>query len=322
MNHQAIEAQAANFLEQRDTADWNTRSEQDLNLWLQQSPAHRAAYWRLKAAWQQAERLAALKAPALKTVPPVSTYRPTIQHPRSNTLFRAAAALCVIMLIGAATLMFWQPQPSTRTYVTAIGERRTLHLPDGSSVEMNTDTILHVARDNARKVWLDRGEAYFDIVHNDTKPFIVTMGDHRVVDLGTKFLIRRDAGRSEVALIEGAAQLETADKTAGPAILSPGDVAYANETRVLVKRGEQTSIKNALAWRAGMVVFERATLAEAASELNRYNQKQIIILDPAAARLTIHGRFPATDTAAIVNVAQDVFNLRIQQKDNEILISR
>lgn len=309
-----IEAIAAQWLERRDGEGWSDAQSAEFEAWLGQSHAHRAAYWRLKAAWSQAERLVALKSASPERSAPAT--------PRSRMrplMFRAAAAFALVAMVGIAAKIYFA-EPAPRLYTTAVGERKTLTLGDGSQIELNTDTRLRIAAGNTRKVWLDHGEAFFQIKHDEAHPFFVVAGTHRVVDLGTKFLIRQDSARTEVALMEGSARFES--ERAKPAILMPGDVAYATADQLSVTKRPERAIVNALGWRHGVIIFDRTTLADAAAELNRYNTKQIVILDPAAARLTIHGRFPSNDTAAIVNVAQDVFGLRVETRGNEILISR
>ncbi len=306
-----IEATAARWLERKDGEGWSPAQQAELGDWLAQSPAHRAAFWRLKAAWAQAERLVALKTAPLDRAATAPSRRPLF--------FRLAAACAVVAMVGlTVNIIFKEPAP--RSYSTAVGERKTLTLPDGTQIELNTDTHLRIASGNARKVWLDRGEAFFQIKHDAANPFLVLMGDHRVIDLGTKFLIRKDGVRTEVALVEGSARLESARNAS--AVLKPGDIAYATADRMTVTKAREHTVSNALGWRHGVIIFDRTTLADAAAELNRYNTQQIVILDPAAARLTIHGRFPSNDTTAIVNAARDVFGLRVEMRGNDILISR
>lgn len=311
-----IEAIAAQWLERRDGEGWSDAQSAEFEAWLGQSHAHRAAYWRLKAAWSQAERLVALKSASPERSAPAT--------PRSRMrplMFRAAAAFALVAMVGIAAKIYFA-EPAPRLYTTAVGERKTLTLGDGSQIELNTDTRLRIASGNTRKVWLDRGEAFFQIKHDEAHPFFVIAGEHRVVDLGTKFLIRQDSARTEVALMEGSARFESTIARTKPAILEPGDIAYATADTVSVTKAPEHTLANALGWRHGVIIFDRTTLAEAVSEMNRYNVKQIVILDPAVARLTIHGRFPSNDTNAIVNVAQDIFGLRVEKRGKEILISR
>jgi transmembrane sensor len=308
-----IELAASAWLERRDGEDWNAAQEAELETWLVQSHAHRAAYWRLKAAWMQSERLV-----ALKSVSPTSRE----ERGRTNPIFSRIMAVCVVFAVGAAGTWFYLTQTAQQVYATSVGQHKIILLRDGSSIELNTDTRLRVALNSERKIWLDRGEAYFQIKHDEARPFLVFAGGHRVVDLGTAFLVRQEATRTEVALVQGRARFDSAATHGGSTILKPGDIVYASADAISVSEASKTAISDALGWRRGLIIFDHTTLADAATELNRYNTKQIVVLDPAAARLMIHGRFPANDTTAIVNVAREVFGLRVENRGSEILISR
>jgi transmembrane sensor len=149
-------------------------------------------------------------------------------------------------------------------------------------------------------------------------------GNNRVVDLGTKFVVRRETGRLEVAVMEGSARLEKAGDGANakPATLHPGDVAVATANDIRVKQSPPAVLKAETSWRRGVLVFRDATLAQAAAELNRYNREKLVIVDPAAARLTFGATVPAGGTAAFIEVAQEVLGLHVERHGNEILVSR
>ena len=112
---------------------------------------------------------------------------------------------------------------------------------------------------------------------------------HRVADLGTEFVIRSDANHLTVALLEGRARFESTDIWSAhqSAMLSPGDIVEASgKLDVHVKTTLSRVCSNKLAWRRGVLVFENATLAEAAKELESlYNAKKVVINDDAVARL-------------------------------------
>ena len=307
-----IELAASMWLERRDSEEWNEARETELESWLAQSHAHRAAYWRLKAAWTQSERLVALKSASPKAG----------MKGRIGPIFSRIVATCIAVVVCVVGMRFYLTQTAQQIYTTSIGQHRTILLRDGSRIELNTDTRLRVALNSERKIWLDHGEAYFQIKHDAAQPFLVFAGGHRVVDLGTAFLIRQEATRTEVALVEGSARFDSPTARAGATILKPGDIVYASADAISVNRASKTAISDALAWRRGIIIFDHTTLAAAAIELNRYNTKQIVVLDPVAAKLMIHGRFPADDTTAIVNVAREVFGLRVENRGSQILISR
>jgi ferric-dicitrate binding protein FerR (iron transport regulator) len=71
-----------------------------------------------------------------------------------------------------------------------------------------------------------------------------------------------------------------------------------------------------------MLVFDHATLADVANEYNRYNRTKLVIAGNDARHLTISGTLPATDLGAFARLATKFFNLRVQQRESEIVVSR
>jgi transmembrane sensor len=309
-----IQEQAALWLmDVRDHADWSADDQAKLDAWLAQSHAHRIAYLRLEAAWNRTHRLAALRG---------GRARRSSDRKFLPLLVGAAATLAVAAVLGMRMLSP-QVEPA-KIYKTALGEHKTIALTDGSEIELNTDTILRIASDNARKVWLDKGEAYFQIKHDAAHPFTAMVEGHRVVDLGTKFRIRERADRVEVALLEGAARFESADDSirAYPVYLSPGDVVVAKADSMSVLKRAPQELSNELGWRRGVLIFKHTVLSEAAAEFNRYNATKLIIATPSIAKVEIGGTFPSDDVAAFARVARDLLKLHVEFEDREVVISR
>lgn len=310
-----IEAAAAAWLRQRQW-DWNDERSSQLDAWLEESDAHRVAFWRLEAAWERGERLEALRNPHQK---PFDAQQRKISRP----FFRMVAAAMVFAAVGLATTFLWQ-RPDSPVYSTGLGERKLVTLGDGTRVELNTNTVLRLATSaNERKVILERGEAFFQVEHDAAHPFTVIAGSHRVTDLGTKFSVRQGADSLQVTLVEGSAEIgpaNVADKDRS-VVLKPGDVALATAASVAVTRRTMPEVANEMAWRRGMLIFDRTTLAEAAAEFNRYNGTKLIIADPAIAGRTIGGKFSTADVHGFVEIMQQLLGLRVARKGQDFVIS-
>ena len=318
-NAKEIKARAADWLQRRNFWNWSDDDERALTTWLDESLSHRVAYWRLRSAWERSEKLTALRGPAFGRSDQPMPAR------RIWPMFRMAAAGVALAAIIGVGVTYIYSAPRGQGFATPIGGREVLTLADGSQVELNTDTAIRVQLTaSARRITLEKGEVYFHVVHNAKRPFIVTAGDHRVIDLGTTFFVRRDPGRFEVALIEGRARLESANgKTAAPARdLVPGDVVVATASTVSSQIIPAQKLANDLGWRRGVLVFHGSALADVAEELNRYNTRKIVIADPEVARLTIGATIPTHGVEAFTRVARDVFGLRVANHGNEIVISR
>jgi transmembrane sensor len=311
----SINEVASAWLERANAGGWTEEKQSELHAWLAESAAHRAAYWRLEDAWSHAARLTALQTPRPR---PVST------RPILPMLARTAAAVAVCCALGVVGAKYFL-SPKTRTYATGLGAREIYTFPDGSRIELNTDTVLRVAANTGeRTVWLDKGEAYFQIKHDVAHPLVVFAAGHRITDLGTKFLVRQEEDRIEVALMEGRARLDT-DGTrvrTRSAVLTPGEIAVATADTTSITQRPMRRLTDELGWRQGQLVFTETTLGDAASEFNRYNATKLVVSDAAVARMRINGTFPTAGAEMFARVAQHILQLQATRRGDEIVISR
>ena len=109
--------------------------------------------------------------------------------------------------------------------------------------------------------------------------------------------------------------------SAKSAVLNPGDVAIATRDDLSVTRKATTALTDSLSWRNGFVIFHRATLRDAANELNRYNAKQIVLADEAAAARVFGGKFRTSNSERFAGVVGTALGLHVEQHGNEIVIS-
>ena len=313
-----IEQRAAEWLMRREEPEWSAIDEAEFDAWLQESLAHKAAYWRLDHGWRQADRIGAL---GLDAPGPATSRRwATSWWPL------AAAASLAAVLVG--DIEFNRPAMIPTTvpshFSTPVGGRRTIPLIDGSKVELNTATVVRAAvNDKRRDVWLDQGEAYFEVAHLAGRPFVVHAGSRTVTVLGTKFSVRRDGEKVTVSVIEGRVRIDDAGQPEDvpTAIITAGDVAIAQGSSTLLSEKSQEGVAAALGWRDGILNFDHTSLADAAAEFNRYNSKQIVIGDAEAGEIRIGGTFQASNVDAFVRLLHDAYGLRVTATSNEVKLS-
>lgn len=312
----AIKDMAADWLERSDRSDWNETHAAELEAWLAQSPANRVAYWRVKSAWERAERLHALHPDPMQAKQSSwNLFRPIV--------FRTAAALAAVAILAVGMVLL-APRAREQAFSTGVGGHKVISFADGSTIELNTNTVIRTKLTaHERTVVLEHGEAYFQVKHDASHPFSVIIGDRRVTDLGTEFLIRSNAGRFEVALAEGRARFEATDGINNPSVLLvPGDAVMEKGGSISLVKKSAHELTDELAWRRGLLIFNHTTLADAAAEFNRYNATKVVIADPATASITIGGTFATGNVAGFVQLARNLLGLRAQSHGNEILISR
>jgi transmembrane sensor len=316
----AREEAAAWFARRRDGA--RTPGEEALfEEWHGRSEAHARAYAETETLWQQCERLQnsvrlremtaadmAATAPPRRSAAAVWRWRPVL------------GAACVIAVVATAgiTLLPRLSGPASVTYMAGLGEQRTEQLPDGTRVTLNTQTELQVRYGRQRReIVLQQGEAMFDVVHDATRPFVVTAGDGSTVDLGTQFEVRKENDAAIVTLLEGRVEVAAAGERRQ---LAPGEqAAYgARLAGLSVRKVDPASVT---AWLRGRLDFNGMPLAEAIADANRYSAIKLRLGDAKLADLPVGGSFRAGDNAAIAAALSAVFPVRVARNDaHEILL--
>lgn len=311
-----IEIRAAQWIARAEEASWSSSDQQQLEAWLNESDAHKAAYWRLETGWRAADRIGALG----------SRQEPVRRAFEVKWLWGrvAAAAGAAALLVGTPLLIRnHQPsRPDTTLFQTPLGGHDRVALPDGSTVELNTSTVIRAGLSNAsRDVWLERGEAFFSVKHLQV-PFVVHAGSRLVTVLGTKFSVSREGDIVRVLVVQGKVRVSDSNETdPNPeATITRGDLLETASGSTLVVQNAEDRIERSLAWREGMLEFDQTRLADAADEFNRYNQRKLIVTG-SAATLRIGGSFRTSNVEAFVRLLHDAYGLRVEYTPTEMKIS-
>lgn len=309
-----LEHLAAEWLVRRDDTGWTSNDELALAQWLDEDIAHKAAYWRLEHGWRAVDRLGAAK----NIAPPVSAKGWSFDR-----VAALAACLLLALSLAAGGWLLRREAPTVTRIAAAKGVRKEVRLADGSRLTVNTESQLRVAVNHVdRKVWLDRGEAYFQVAHDAGHPFEVIAGDRRITVLGTRFAVRRDGQTVRLTVTEGRVRFENANyESGGEAIVVAGGIAVARGRSLLLADRPPAAIADMLSWRRGVLTFDQTTLSDAVAEFNRYNRRQLRVVDDRAARLRIGGSFDATNADAFARLLHSAFGLEVTESGDTLTIS-
>jgi transmembrane sensor len=216
-----------------------------------------------------------------------------------SVALRAAA----IVVVVAGLSVVWRGRPTSNPTPPAgasiagavVGETRagqldTIRLADGSSVVLGPESRLAIDEGfgrTSRKVTMS-GQAYFDVVHDDARPFVVRTASATLRDIGTTFSVRSDSvGGTRVAVTSGAVDVAaTRGPASSPTVLHAGDRAEVSGERTRVERGVVTEAD--LSWTRGVLALHDASIPVVAQELRRWYGVKLIVTDSAIAsrRLT------------------------------------
>jgi len=317
-------------LETQDTqlnaqfADWITRSHCNVREFLFITAVQeeiRNGEWQrhIKPATQTAaarENVISLRPLPTRTL----TTAPSVQDTGSfrRKWLALAAGVVVALALGWGATQELTPH---KTYLTAIGQQRAVRLADGSLIQLNTHSRIDVRYNwRTRDIRLVEGEAQFTVARDAMRPFRVAAGSVSVEALGTQFTVQRYATeRTRVLVTEGRIMINMDDRDQrAKLLLAAGQIAeirrQGSGRALTVHTVSLTESARQLSWLQGRIRFSGQTLAEAASEFNRYNSTQIVITDPAIGNKRISGIFPATEADAFASTLQaEPFQLRVER---------
>lgn len=259
ISRDAIEERALAWhlrLRDADVVDW-----QEFTAWLAQDPAHNDAYEAVALRDAQLDEvLPQASFPEAATEAQASAQdAQTAPRNRLRWLALAASVAFAVFL----SVRFLVPGADSYAIETKPGETRTIALADGGAIVVNGGTRIVLDREDERIAELVRGEAHFTVVHDAADPFIVTIGDSRLVDVGTVFNVVRQGGDLRVAVAEGEVRyegVESVDLAAGQAMHRMADGT------IEVTRQRIDAIGG---WVDGTLVYDRAPLADVAADLTR-----------------------------------------------------
>lgn len=264
---QRMEA-AANWLQRLQAEPRDETLAMEWFEWCQAAPENLAAFERMREVWQ-----------AFEVEMPQARPRARLRR-FVGWRYAAAAALVIGVAVGALT---YTEGLGGRTLTTDVAEHGSQTLADGSRVELGARTRIatRFTRDE-RTVLVERGEAFFEVAKDPSRPFTVEAGDVRIKALGTAFNVRRALNKTVVTVSEGLVSVMPVS-TQWPSTEVQHELRATAGERVTFSvpdnRLSMTTVDpaSADAWRQGVLKFVDEPLAAVMEEVNRYATKPIVI---------------------------------------------
>ena len=342
-----IEQQAADWLLRLDTDQGPSQAElKRLRAWVERSPAHREQFKRLTQYWH------CTTLPADLSFSPANSSESEATKATSVSAFqrlfssgwRGTAILGTALSLTAALAMGLLMDNSSGIsgngiYETRTGEQNSITLVDGSVIQLNTGSRIHVNFvDNQRTVSLMAGEVHFEVAKDTTRPFIVKAREGLVRAVGTAFTVRLQPQALKVVVAEGKVALATSldkpnsDNNTAETVKRAVDRGYLVEGQTVdfvpeadkglgneIQQLKHDDLDQQLAWRRGMLLFAGEPLSEVIAEVNRYTSIDIKIIDAQIADIRIGGHFKVDETDAMLQALEMSFGIQVTRpSDNTV----
>ena len=240
--------------------------------------------------------------------------------PITSLLLRVAAVL-VILAVPLFFLYRYLEQPVIKELSANTGRMETL-LPDGSRVTLNSGAVIKYPEKfngKNRTITLD-GEAYFEVAHNTSKPFIIATDGLRVEVKGTSFYINTHSwsGDFELVLTTGEVKLYFENKAGQSRVLNPGEKANVHGHQIVISNNQDA---NYMAWKTRKVTFNNDPLNSVAATLSKVYQANIYLGNPSLAQCRLTATFDNQSLVSVLNVLKATLDIDIRSSGSLVEIS-
>jgi transmembrane sensor len=274
-------------------------------------PQRERRAWHTREEWSRlSERIAA------------GAVQPTNSVRRIVTWGRLAAAAIVIVAIGGLLVAKGRSEESlTRIVSTTAGERLVVHLSDSSIVTLGPATTLRFTATAAHRLVQLDGLAEFNVVHDESRPFIVDASGAETRDIGTDFVVRayRSDSAVRVTVTAGTVSLAPLGQAQRSVVLHAGNVGVVHADGAT----EMISSANAAAdvsWVSGGLTFDDQPLAGVAADLSRWFDIDMRVEGAALARRHISAVYTSPTLAGVLDAMKATMNIEYTRVGRNVTI--
>lgn len=356
--HSLVAAEAVDWFVRNRGRELSAEERVAFGAWLKSSPLHIEEYLRTAAMAQNLRAavasmsvdMDALIAAARAEGPEEAVVRlrdraPHAPAPSSSRwrakqgrLLLAACALAGAVIALAAAL--WMQRDGQRfglpkEFETAHGEQRSWLLPDGSGLDLNSDSAVVVRYTrHERVVKVERGQALFQVMHESARRFRVIAGHIAVIAVGTEFDVLRNAGATVVTVVQGRVAVFTPETTPPPVTAHASlparglSLGAGQQVRIdtLLPRLQPplivaANVAQTVAWVQHQIAFDRQPLGEVAAQFSRYSSVPIVIQSERLRALPVSGMLNEYDTESFLAFIARLDGVQIDRRSDRITVS-
>ncbi|TNM63023.1 FecR family protein [Aliirhizobium smilacinae] len=205
--------------------------------------------------------------------------------------------------------------------ITGTGQQQSVTLADGSIVEMNAESAIaiHLSQ-SQRRISLLRGEAFFQVAADPTRPFVVEAGAGTTTALGTAFDINLTQQGTKVVVTEHAVMVAPEDGDRAHRLQEGEQISYDLDGHLYTAAA--ADIDTATAWRQGRIIFDNSPLSSVVEQIDRYIPGRIVIAQSYLADRRISGSLDLARPDTALDAFANAIGIRITRLGPYLTILR
>lgn len=259
--------------------------------------------------------------------------RSTKNENRKKERFALRVASIIVIVGLLSSLFYWggylstektksDTQVSIVRYTTDASQQKIITLSDGTNIRLNENSTIYVPQTLAhkqRRVEL-KGEAYFEVISDPDRPFLVHTSGSTIEVLGTKFNVKSDSTskKVQVAVIEGKVRLKSDEPgNSASAVLTKNNFGMrVSDNQITI---DEVNTQNYLSWINNRLVFNGETLSQVSRQLEHLYNIEIEFENDQLKQLKLTANFEKTNLQKVLTTISETFNIQFTINKDEII---
>ncbi len=240
---------------------------------------------------------------------------------------RIAAVLVLAISIGFVIYHQYVKTTGTETFWVEVKNNsdhiRQVQLNDGSELWLNLASKIQYPKDFAtktRKVHIE-GEVFFEVKHNNKRPFIVYTENSVTSDLGTSFNVKADvSGDVQVTVVSGSVAFSGIENKHNKVVLKKGEMGLFTARNQRIEKQQNENL-NFLAWKTGKLTFSKIPLEKVCEILSNYYKTKVYIGSDALRQINLTANYDHKKLGEVLEIMRLTLNIQYQYRDSSVVLS-
>lgn len=291
--------------------------------WLARSDDNRRYFEEFRRVWERAELARPMPSKDVDTEAALRAVKARLKRGGGRRVqmssYRWMQAAAAVLLLGLATYLLWPSVAVPPMQLASANEPLTDTLHDGSVISLNRQSGVMMAEgfgQKHRRVQLS-GEAYFEVVHDDRRPFEVEVRSLTIRDVGTKFNVdgSSDPDKVLITVTEGIVELDNGTQKWR---VEAGQSAVYNTRTRQAALAAAASGTEAPTYLTRDFKFEATTLGEVVRQLSRVYGTDIVIKNKLLEDCPLTARYERLPLERVLELISETFPIKIEQQNGKI----
>ncbi len=233
---------------------------------------------------------------------------------------KVAASILLLITLGFVTKWLFFSNNGAETRIAASNTTTEQKLPDGSKVFLNKNSeMTYAVSKNKREVRL-KGEAFFEVVHNEEQPFVITINDVMVKDIGTAFNVKALPESNTIEVLVESGEVKFYSSINAGLNLVKGEKAVYNKGTGEFTKSAVPITDNSMSYKSKIFHFNGSSLKEVLLAVNEVYGCDLRLENEHLAKCKITVEFNHESLEDIISIIEETLDLVAERKGGTVIL--